>query len=33
MKHICKEMELQIIDYEGIIKQYEDKEVEWNKVT
>lgn len=33
MKHICKEMELQIIDYEGIIKQYEEKEVEWNNVT
>lgn len=30
LKSVCKELELQVIDYEGIIKQYEQKESDWN---
>ncbi|GAB1597252.1 citron Rho-interacting kinase-like [Argonauta hians] len=32
LKSVCKELELQVIDYEGIIKQYEQKESEWNSI-
>ncbi|CAI9717546.1 citron rho-interacting kinase-like isoform X1 [Octopus vulgaris] len=32
LKSVCKELELQVIDYEGIIKQYEQKESDWTTI-